>query len=356
MRGQRFISVIVSTTPRCPRHATALPRYFPPTFTSSTRSYATHRESPRASASGSSSSIHGQTSKSAFDGAETVGPFPLGVGPSGRSKTWKPWKELNVSGKLGRATRQSANLGIILLGGGLFVVLTLSLTTELFASNSPSVLYSSAVDLIRASDALNAHLLPPLKFTHTPHAAAPVRGTTPLSHRLVRHPVSGRDHMILTFYVHGRGRDEPEPMSWAKDAWGYILMYAREAGKYAGFYEEDVIRADVVDKGKEKVVEQVKQVEERGSGWMGKLFGGLSGLRSGESAKTAQRGLPPPGTYTSGEVHGDYVKNANGTYQLLSLIIDVPSSSASYPGRAVVYWSPEADRESLIGKIGARGR
>lgn len=161
-------------------------------------------------------------------------------------------------------------------------------------------------------------------------------------------------------------------MSWAKDAWGYILMYAREAGKYAGFYEEDVIRADVVDKGKEKVVEQVKQVEERGSGWMGKLFGGLSGLRSGESAKTAQRGLPPPGTYTSGEVHGDYVKvsmhtsssgwiwadgqNANGTYQLLSLIIDVPSSSASYPGRAVVYWSPEADRESLIGKIGARGR
>jgi len=35
------------------------------------------------------------------------------------------------------------------------VVLALSLTTELFAKNSPSVLYSSAVDMIRASDAVN---------------------------------------------------------------------------------------------------------------------------------------------------------------------------------------------------------
>lgn len=56
---------------------------------------------------------------------------------------------------MGRTARQSANLGIILLGGGLFVVLTLSLTTELFASNSPSVLYSQAVDMIRASDAVS---------------------------------------------------------------------------------------------------------------------------------------------------------------------------------------------------------
>jgi len=57
--------------------------------------------------------------------------------------------------QVGRTVKQSANLGIILLGGGLFVVLTLSLTTELFAKNSPSVLYSQAVDLIRSSDAVS---------------------------------------------------------------------------------------------------------------------------------------------------------------------------------------------------------
>ena len=38
------------------------------------------------------------------------------------------------------------------------MLLTFALTTELFATNSPSVLYSQAVDKIRASDAVR----PPL--------------------------------------------------------------------------------------------------------------------------------------------------------------------------------------------------
>ena len=53
-------------------------------------------------------------------------------------------------------TRQTGNLGVILVGGTLFVVLAFALTTELFATNSPSVLYSHAVDLIRASDAVSS--------------------------------------------------------------------------------------------------------------------------------------------------------------------------------------------------------
>lgn len=36
----------------------------------------------------------------AFDAThEHVGPFPLGVGPSGRNKTWKSWSDLNLGGK-----------------------------------------------------------------------------------------------------------------------------------------------------------------------------------------------------------------------------------------------------------------
>jgi import inner membrane translocase subunit TIM21 len=46
----------------------------------------------------------------------------------------------------------------------------------------------------------------------------------------------------------------------------------------------------------------------------------------------------------------DKAKNAAGTYQLLSLVIDVPATNASYPGRAVVFWSPEADTEGLLGR------
>lgn len=54
-----------------------------------------------------------------------------------------------------RAGRQTGNLSVILVGGTLFVILAFALSTELFAKNSPSVLYSQAVDLIRASDAVS---------------------------------------------------------------------------------------------------------------------------------------------------------------------------------------------------------
>jgi len=81
----------------------------------------------------------------------------------------KLWSKLTT---VGRTVKQSANLGIILLGGGLFVVLTLSLTTELFAKNSPSVLYSQAVDLIRSSDAVSL-LRPPLSTAHIPLLTLP---------------------------------------------------------------------------------------------------------------------------------------------------------------------------------------
>lgn len=54
-----------------------------------------------------------------------------------------------------RTSQQTGNLGVVLFGGGLFVILALALTTELFAKNSPSVLYSAAVDMIRDSDAVS---------------------------------------------------------------------------------------------------------------------------------------------------------------------------------------------------------
>lgn len=47
----------------------------------------------------------------AFDQThDHVGPFPLGVGPSGRTKTWKSWSDLGLGGKreyLRRARREA---------------------------------------------------------------------------------------------------------------------------------------------------------------------------------------------------------------------------------------------------------
>lgn len=86
------------------------------------RAYATHSDRIPPSAPGSSSPGAGagqnattdstaellrrleaesrrQGGSTGFGGRESVGPFPLGVGPSGRRKMWRPWRELGVSGK-----------------------------------------------------------------------------------------------------------------------------------------------------------------------------------------------------------------------------------------------------------------
>jgi import inner membrane translocase subunit TIM21 len=43
-------------------------------------------------------------------------------------------------------------------------------------------------------------------------------------------------------------------------------------------------------------------------------------------------------------------QNAAGQFVLLALVVDVPSSRASYLGRATVFWDPEADTEGLLGR------
>ncbi|WVF65774.1 hypothetical protein IAT40_000508 [Kwoniella sp. CBS 6097] len=352
------------------------PRHSPQTLGSNRRTYATHKSGSasagQTSASASSTSSADATSdllkgassaRRATEGTESVGPFPLGVGPSGRGKAWKTWKELGIGGKLVRTTQQTGNLTVILFGGALFVVLTFALTTELFAKNSPSVLYSQAVDMIRASDALNPHLLPPLTFTHSPHSSAPVRGSAPIPHTFVKNPKSNRDHMLLTFWVHGRGKDEPEKLGWLKSAWRSVEDYGRQGLVYAGLVDPASSGAEserrnegAVQQGHAAGPEQ-EQGQEPGQspGALGRLFGGFTtSLRSTSTAvkngMTGRgRGLPPPGTYKIGEVRAEYVKNASGQFTLLSLFVDVPSSNATYPGRAVIYQSPEAATEGLLG-------
>lgn len=109
------------------------PRFRSP-CTAGLRFYATHSEKPSSFASGSGSSASGSASTSsrassstdprtaelfarleseaqrrsareAMGGGERVGPFPLGVGPSGRNKTWRKWSELGIGGKREQSIR-----------------------------------------------------------------------------------------------------------------------------------------------------------------------------------------------------------------------------------------------------------
>lgn len=54
------------------------------------------------------------------------------------------------------------------------------------------------------------------------------------------------------------------------------------------------------------VREDVRVAQSAGGGWFGGMLGGLN-LR-GPQGTSREKGLPPPGSYTVGEVHGDYVK------------------------------------------------
>ena len=62
------------------------------------RAYATHQDKGYTPENASPHSRI-RTGPSTLDGRETVGPFPLGVGPNAGNKIWKPWKDLNISGK-----------------------------------------------------------------------------------------------------------------------------------------------------------------------------------------------------------------------------------------------------------------
>jgi import inner membrane translocase subunit TIM21 len=117
--------------------------------------------------------------------------------------------------------------------------------------------------------------------------------------------------MLVTFWVHGRGRDEPEPLGWIKGIWNGVEENLRWIGGVMGVsepYEPGQEVAPTVSTG--QVPSQVEKSKSgNGGGWFsglaGSLRGGLStGTRSGES----RRGLPPAGTYKIGEVKAEYVK------------------------------------------------
>ncbi|OWZ70183.1 hypothetical protein AYX14_04439 [Cryptococcus neoformans] len=316
-------------------------------FVSSARLYATHHEtaSPHSQSQATSDLLKGLGSKTGTSSGtqDTVGPFPLGVGPNGRRKTWKSWSDLNIGGKLVRTTQQTGNLTVILFGGALFVVLTFALTTELFAKNSPSVLYSHAIDMIRGSNALDAYLLRPLKFTHSPHSSAPVRGSPPIAHTFIRNPTSGKDHLVISFWIHGRGKDEEETLGWIKQGWRSAFAWGKESmDMLVGEKPEDVVKEDV--EKKEHVVAKKEP------GVLSRWFGGLNLRSAARSQAQSAREIPPAGTYTVGEARGEYVKDEAGEFQMLSLIVDIPSSKASYPGRVIIFQSPEAEIEGLLGK------
>lgn len=176
------------------------------------RSYATHKD--HLYSSPSSSSLGDTTTSSSLsqrlnrlgnqanaDGG-SVGPFQLGMIPPSTKKA-KRWDELSRGGKAARTAMRTTNFVVIVLGAGFSGLLVYALASELFAKNSPTVLYNEICERIKASPVVASHLHPPFTFhTHPPLTHRPRHRARHVNSVLTT-DAAGREHLFLNFYIEG---------------------------------------------------------------------------------------------------------------------------------------------------------
>ena len=118
----------------------------------------------------------------------------------------------------------------------------------------------------------------------------------------------------MTFWVHGRGKDDPEPLGWVKGVWNGIEENLRWAGGMIGVSEPyepgqstpASTTSSTLAEGAKKEKEVVVESSGGGGGWFSGLRGAMS-TRSDGGARSS-RGVAPPGTYVIGEAKAEYVK------------------------------------------------
>ncbi|PWN54159.1 hypothetical protein IE53DRAFT_383293 [Violaceomyces palustris] len=293
-----------------------------------------------------------------------------GIGSGGRKiDKWigqgKKWKDLGSGQKVARVTVQSGR-GIFILGGGLLTfILIYALSSELFAKNSPTVIFSDACKRIDSHLGVQQHLLKPYRF-HTSSSLLSTSSPSPLnppttrgrrsrsvSSRTFKDEATGQEVMLLRFFVEARDKDKDLTL-WDRtrreviDSFVYLGHKIQEgydwANEQIGNDEQDEVASDT--HRRENVVASIDQFETRdqsnpadqssrtsslfGKAWNA-TFGSLVGLAGNGSralGKMTSRSREP-GTWSSGEAHAEMVKDENGTFQYKRFFIDIPSSSAS---------------------------
>jgi len=331
------------------------------------RPFATHRDPPTYTQPGiSSSSLLSQALDQRQRGArreDSVGPFQLGLSqPAFGEGTTRKWSELSPKGKAMRATARTTNLTVILFGAGLTTVLVYALTSELFSRNSPTVLYNEACERIKASSRV-AKYLPGLLVFHNnpPSVLRPRHRNRHVSSQIVLDS-SGREHMLLNFYVQVNSHSPDQDVSyfesasvWLKntttdlsevpwqEARDWIMLQTRETVDYA----KDLFRylsgdpASSTSRASQASLPVPRKQEAPASdekGFWGN-FTGLFGSLRGGSRKGPYEGTLDAGhgrAWQEGEVHADLVRDANGYFVFRYILIDIPSSQSRNPLRVFV--------------------
>ncbi|KAI0878986.1 import inner membrane translocase subunit tim-21 [Hypoxylon argillaceum] len=114
-----------------------------------------------------------------------------------------PWSQLSVFEKASRATQQSFNFGIVVVGVVLAGGVGYFLYQDVFSPDSKTAYYNRAVDRIRKDPACLAVLGEAKKITaHGEETTNKWRRARPLASTLST-DAKGNDHLIMQFYVEG---------------------------------------------------------------------------------------------------------------------------------------------------------
>ncbi|PWN46083.1 hypothetical protein IE81DRAFT_344148 [Ceraceosorus guamensis] len=247
---------------------------------------------------------------------------PLGMGTSAETGTWdrlaggeKEWSELKGREKVFRASLNTSRLTIVLIGGTLTLAVFWSVSTELFASNSPTVIFEDACKRINRSDEIRQHLLPPLKFHSRGTAAASSADDAATTlHFRISSKARGES---LTMFERARQATSDAAMKTGQAA----LQALEDLAQWANLDAQDQAQGS---RAHYPVTSNGTAPGESWSvpNWLAAPFRALS---SGFGSASL-RGNGGPGTYTSADVWAKLEKDAHGTLQYVQLYADIPSS------------------------------
>ncbi|KZP00837.1 hypothetical protein CALVIDRAFT_215039 [Calocera viscosa TUFC12733] len=286
-----------------------------------------------------------------------VGPFALQLDRSpGKSEDTKPWSQLSAAQKVKRTTARTTNFGVILAGAGLSAVIIYALATELFARNSPTVLYGDICEKLKESPLITSQLHPPLIFHNNPPSShVPRHRGRHVPSQLVVDS-AGREHLIFRFWVEGKGSrpvststppDDPEEPLWdralkhARSFSGKVVDQSRRA--FAFLVGEPLPAAPTTPRAVQPQAEPVKE-EKKPSGWgIAGLFSGIRGSLGSKQKEAQAQELD-----YEGEVHVDMIKNERGDFVYRHLFVDIPSTRSIRARRIYVEGTPQERAEQII--------
>ncbi|KAI1324175.1 import inner membrane translocase subunit tim-21, mitochondrial [Xylariaceae sp. FL0255] len=114
-----------------------------------------------------------------------------------------PWSDLSAAEKASRATQQSFNFGLVIVGFAMTGAVGYFLYQDVFSSDSKTAYFNRAVDRIKKHPACIAALGDPSKITaHGEETQNKWRRARPIASTL-KSDAQGNDHLRLHFYVHG---------------------------------------------------------------------------------------------------------------------------------------------------------